>query len=309
MQMSGLLRQKVIAGFSIALVSCLSLSAAPAQTIDVQHAQGTTKVAAKPGKVLTFDLGALDTLDALGIPVAGVPKASFPAYLSKYESSVEKIGTLFEPNYEAVNAVSPDLIIVGDRSRAKYDELTKIAPTIDLSIDQTDYLGSTLKNIRQLGRIFGKESEAEVRIEKIENAVSSLKRAGAQAGTGLIVLTTGGKMSAYGPGSRFGMIHDAFGIKPAVDGLAVSTHGQAINAEFILKANPDWLFVIDRDAATGQGTGAAKAVLDNDLVAATVAWKKGQVVYLDPINWYLIGGGVQSLQASIDQVAKAIAKK
>lgn len=309
MPTSIMLRRNIIAGLSITLLPFFGFGTASAQTIDVRHAQGITQLAPRPAKVLTFDLGALDTLDALGVPVAGVPKSALPTYLSKYaHDSIEKFGTLFEPNYEAVNAASPDLIIVGERSRAKYDELAKIAPTIDLSIDQKDYLGSSLKNFRQLGRIFGKESETEARIAKIEQAVSSLKQAGAKAGTGLIVLATGGKMSAYGPGSRFGIIHDAFGIKPAIDGLAVSTHGQAINAEFILKANPDWLFVIDRDAATGQGGGNAKAILNNELVAATTAWKKGQVVYLDPVDWYLIGGGLQSLQASIDQVARAIAK-
>jgi iron complex transport system substrate-binding protein len=114
----------------------------------------------------------------------------------------------------------------------------------------------------------------------------------------------GGKMSAYGPGSRFGMIHDALGIKPAIEGLAVATHGQAISAELVLKANPDWLFVLDRDGAVGQGSGAAKRALENELIAQTAAWKKDQVVYLDPMNWYLAGGGIQSLQANLDQIRR-----
>nr|WP_230533391.1 siderophore ABC transporter substrate-binding protein [Microvirga roseola] len=281
---------------------------ASAQTIEARHAQGTTQVKLNPGKVLTFDLAALDILDALGAPVSGVPKTILPAHLAKYGQH-EKIGTLFEPNYEAVNAAAPDLIIVGDRSRVKYAELSKIAPTIDLSIDQKDYLGSAIRNIRLLGRIFGKEAEAEARIAKLEQSIADVRQAGQRAGMGLIVLTTGGKMSAYGPGSRFGLIHDAFGVAPAAEDLAVSTHGQPISAEFILKTNPDWLFVLDRDAAVGQAGGSAKQVLDNDLVAQTTAWKKGQVVYLDPANWYLVGGGATALQASVDQIGQALAKK
>lgn len=46
--------------------------------------------------------------------------------------------------------------------------------------------------------------------------IATLKTRAATAGTGLIVLTTGGKVSAYGPGSRFGVLHDSFGIQPAV---------------------------------------------------------------------------------------------
>lgn len=309
MPFSSVIRPQLIVSLVIALAVSAGFNAASAQSAAVPHAQGTSQVRLKPEKVLTFDLGALDTLDALRAPVSGVPKATLPAYLSKYDkASYEKIGMLFEPDYETVNAADPDLIIVGDRSRAKYTELAKIAPTIDLSLDQKDILKSAIGNVRLLGRIFDKEAEAETRIAKLEKSVADVRQTGSHAGKGLIVLTTGGKMSAYGPGSRFGLIHDALGIQPTVDGLAVTTHGQAISAEFILKANPDWLFVLDRDSAVGQAGRSAKTVLDNKLVAQTTAWKKGQVVYLDPVNWYLIAGGLTAMQASVDQIAQALAQ-
>lgn len=294
------------------VTSVLALGAVPtgaqADTIQVRHAKGDTAVPMRPKKVLVFDLASLDTLHALGIEVTGVPTARFPEYLAKYRSDqYEKIGTLFEPDYEAVNAAEPDLIIVGGRSSAKYEALAKIAPTIDMTVDPKDYIGSVTRNAQLMGTIFDKQAEAASQIAKLEQSVAALRQSASKVGKGLLVLTTGGKMSAYGPGSRFGLLHTAFGIVPAVEGLATTNHGQAVNAEFILKTNPDWLFVIDRDAATGRGD-AARKVLDNDLVAQTTAWKNGQVVYLDPVNWYLIGGGLTALQASVDQISKAITK-
>jgi iron complex transport system substrate-binding protein len=283
---------------------------AQAQDVKVQHAKGETTVALNPKKVVAFDLASLDTLSALGVEVVGVPTARFPEYLSKYGSDkYEKVGTLFEPDYEAVNAAEPDLIIVGGRSSAKYDDLAKIAPTIDMTVDPKNYVASVKRNVQLLGSIFGKQVQAETRLAKLEQSVADLRQQASTSGKGLLVLTTGGKMSAYGPGSRFGLLHSEFGIVPAVEGLATTNHGQAVNAEFILKTNPDWLFVIDRDVATGQAGGAAKKVLDNELVAQTTAWKENQVVYLDPTNWYLIGGGLTAMQASVDQIAKAIARK
>jgi iron complex transport system substrate-binding protein len=285
-------------------------SSVHAQALRVQHAKGETTVPSKPKKVLAFDLASLDTLNALGVEVSGVPTARFPEYLAKYGSDkYEKVGTLFEPNYEAVNAAEPDLIIVGGRSSAKYTDLAKIAPTIDMTVDPKNYVGSAKRNVQLLAKIFDKQTEAEAHLAKLEASMAVLRQEASKAGNGLLVLTTGGKMSAYGPGSRFGLLHSDFGIVPAVEGLATTNHGQAVNAEFILKTNPDWLFVIDRDAATGQGSGAAKKVLDNDLVAQTTARKKNQVVYLDPVNWYIIGGGLTAMQASIDQITKAITKK
>ncbi|MCB5177192.1 siderophore ABC transporter substrate-binding protein [Microvirga lenta] len=296
------------------LAGVLAFGALPAgvhaQDLKVQHVKGEATVPLKPKKVLAFDLASLDTLNALGVEVAGVPTARFPEYLAKYGSDkYEKVGTLFEPDYEAVNAAEPDLIIVGGRSSAKYEDLAKIAPTIDMTVDPKDYVGSVKRNVQLLGRIFDKQAEANAQFARFEESVAALRQEASKAGKGLLVLTTGGKMSAYGPGSRFGLLHSDFGIVPAVEGLATTSHGQAVNAEFILKTNPDWLFVIDRDAATGQGGGAARKVLDNELVAQTTAWKNNQVVYLDPVNWYLIGGGLTAMQASVDQIAKALAKK
>jgi len=283
---------------------------AMAQDLKIQHTKGETTVPAKPKKVLAFDMASLDTLNALGVEVAGVPTARFPEYLAKYSSDkYQKVGTLFEPDYEAVNAAEPDLIIVGGRSSAKYADLAKIAPTIDLTVDPKDFMGSVKRNVATLGRIFDRQAEAETQLAKLEKSMADLRQDAAKAGKGLLVLTTGGKMSAYGPGSRFGILHDEFGIVPAVEGLATTNHGQAVSAEFILKTNPDWLFVIDRDVVVNQKGGAAKKVLDNELVTQTTAWKQDQVVYLDPVNWYLMGGGLTALQSSVDQIAKAIAKK
>ncbi|WP_266036324.1 ABC transporter substrate-binding protein, partial [Brucella intermedia] len=112
----------------------------------------------------------------------------------------------------------------------------------------------------------------------------------------------------YGPGSRFGVLHESFGVKPAAPDLSTGNHGQPASSEFILETNPDWLFVIDRDAAIGREGNSAKQVLDNDLVRQTNAWKKDQVVYLNAQNWYLVGGGLGALHGTVDQLSQAFDK-
>lgn len=294
-----------------AVIALFALLGAPAQAQDiiVKHAQGETTIPLKPAKVLTFDLGALDILDRLGIEVSGVPSGSKPAYLAKYDASdFIKVGTLFEPDYEAVNAAATDLIIVAGRSAAKYPELSKIAPTVDLTGDARNFLASVRSNVETIGRLFGKEAEAKTEIDKLDASVAALKKKTEGKGKGLLILATGGKISAYGPGSRFGILHDEFGIAPAATNLATGNHGQPISFEFILETNADWLFVIDRDAAIGREGNPARQLLDNDLVRQTTAWKKNQVIYLDPVNWYLVGGGLSALHQSIDQISQAFDK-
>lgn len=280
-----------------------------AATVTVEHVQGRTEVPVNPRTVLVFDLAALDTLDALGVAVRGVPGGAKPAHLEKYNGPGHvTVGTFFEPDYETVNAEAPDLIICGGRTAPKYEALSRIAPTLDLTIEAASFLPDAWRNARLLGRLFGKEAEAEARLAGLEAAMDDLRAVARGAGRGLLVLTTGGKMSAYGPGSRFGILHDAYGIPAALPDLRQATHGQAISFEVLLEVNPDWLFVIDRDAAIGREGQPARAYLDNDIVRRTSAWQKGHVVYLDGADWYLAGGGLTSLRRTVDDLKAALAR-
>ncbi|EFM63689.1 iron compound ABC transporter, periplasmic iron compound-binding protein [Brucella sp. NF 2653] len=303
-------RQKIARLCGVAAMALALSSAAYAADITVKHAQGETAVPASPEKVVVFDLASLDNLDRLGVKVTGVPSGvPFPEYLKKYQGdNYAKVGTLFEPDYEAVNAAEPDLIIVGGRSAAKYAGLKKIAPTVDLTVDARNFIADTEANIEKLGQIFGKEAEAKAEAEKLNTELAALHEKAAGKGTGLLILTSGGKISAYGPGSRFGVLHDSFGVKPAAPNLSIGNHGQPISSEFILETNPDWLFVIDRDAAIGREGNSAKQLLDNELVRQTNVWKKDQVVYLDAQNWYLVGGGFSALHNTIRQLSEAFDK-
>ncbi|MDR2310822.1 siderophore ABC transporter substrate-binding protein [Pseudochrobactrum asaccharolyticum] len=294
---------------SIAAGAILFAGAALAGEVTVKHAQGETKLPDVPQKVITFDLSSLDTLDTLGVKVAGVPTIKMQDYLSKYAADdYIKVGTLFEPDYEAVNAAQPDLIIVGGRSAAKYAELAKIAPTIDLTADAANFVKSSEDNIRTLANIFGKDKEAEDALTKLNAKKDELKTLTAKSGTGLLILTTGGKMSAYGPGSRFGVLYGEFGVKPAADDIKPGGHGQPISFEYILEKNPDWLYVIDRDAAIGREGVAAEKFLDNAVIAQTNAWKNKQVIYLDGSAWYLNASGLTSMEKIVDQLIAGLKK-
>lgn len=304
---SSISRRFAATALALTLLAASLPSAACAQAIQVEHARGRTSLPGAPKTVVVFDLASLDVLDTLGVQVAAVPTGPKPDYLAKYQDAkYPKAGTLWEPDYEAVNALAPDLVIVGMRSGPKYDIVATIAPTIDMTVDAADLIESAKHRALTLARIFGKEAEAAERIAKLDAAVEAVRARGAAAGTGLIVLTTGGRVSAFGSGSRFGVIHDTFGITPAAPEIKAGLHGQPISFEFIRKVNPDWLFVLDRDAAIDTRGQPAKQLLDNELVRETTAWRKDQVVYLDAAAFYLVNGGLTGLQSMVDQFGAAL---
>ncbi|EJF76000.1 siderophore ABC transporter substrate-binding protein [Bartonella alsatica] len=298
----------------VAAISFATLSWANANTnvekVTINHVSGTTSVPTSPQKVIVFDLASLDNMNRLGIEaVIGVPEGKKPTYLQQFDDTkYEKIGTLFEPNYEKIAALQPDLIIISSRTQAKYKDLSKIAPTIDLTIGNQHALEEIERNVSILGKIFGKEKEAEEQIAKLKENLAEIRKNTQGKGTGLILMTSGGKISAFGPQSRFDIFHSTFGIAPATDKLTVQKHGQLISPEFILETNPDWLLVIDRDAAIGREGKSAKQLLNNELVQRTTAGKQNQIIYLDSWSWYLANGSLTGLHDTVQKLNEAFTK-
>lgn len=269
----------------------------PSGSVKVQTAHGEAVVPQNPERVAVYDLGAVDTLSKLGVKIGASVDAQRLAYLDAPLKDAVKAGTLFEPNYEALNAYNPQLIVIGSRmAKDKVSsELAKLAPTIDMTA-QTDNMKESAKaRIDAYGRIFGKQAEADALKAEIDKTFADAKAAAQGKGKGLVILVNAGKLSAFGPDSRLGgWIHRDIGV-PAVDeAIKEGSHGQPVSFEYIKEKNPDWLFVLDRSAAIGEEGQAAREVLNNPLVAQSTAWKKGQVVYLPP-ETYLAAGGAQEL--------------
>lgn len=292
----------------------LSAMTASAEEMTIKHAQGETVLKAAPKKVLVLDIPSLDNLDALGVEPAGVVGSNLPTYLQKYaDGKYLKVGTLFEPDYEAINAAEADLVIVGGRSRAKYPDVAKITPAIDMSVDSKEFIGSVKANITKLGDIFGKQEEAKKLDATIDEKVAKLKEIAPNSGTAMILVTNAGKVGVYGPSSRTGWLHTEIGFKPvAADIDDRFDRGDVVSFEYLAEVNPEWLFVIDRDAGIGRATDPGKAaaqVLDNELVHQTNAWKKKQIVYLDPQAAYIVSSGYTALTTLLDQVYNAVSGK
>ena len=276
------------------------------QELTIKHELDETVVSKNPEKVVSFDLGSLDTLDKMGVEVIALPKGgTIPSYLSKYEDEkYVNVGTLKEPDLEKVHELQPDLIIISARQAEMYDEFKAIAPTIYLGIDNENYMESFHSNAKTLASIFDKEAEVEAELKSLDETIKSVHDAAvATDKKALVILANEGKISAYGPHSRFGIIHDVLGFAPVDENIEVSTHGQGVDFEYIAEKNPDFLFVVDRGAVVADGgDSSAKQVVENELVETTNAFKDGKIIYLDPNFWYLSGGGLVSVAEMVKEI-------
>ncbi|MDO9405489.1 MAG: ABC transporter substrate-binding protein [Polaromonas sp.] len=318
--------------FTLLLTGCAH-TRVPAGPVRIAHAQGETVLPALPRRVAVFDLAALDILQAIGVDAVGVPGARFPDYLSAFAADkYPRIGTLFEPDYVAVRATRPDLIIVAGRSASKLAELNKIAPTIDLSTSTQTFIASVVQNILLLGRLFDRQAQAAAKSEQLLASVRQLHAKSAKAGKGLLLFAVGSGLNPQPAQTRFGILYELVGITPAITAAdlpapqprqpaaaagtpeaaaADATRARAAQAQaarlaqLLAQKNPDWLFVLDRPAATGGEPIAPKLLAANAAVAKTTAGQKQQIILLDAPTWYLVGGGVTALENSIAAISAA----
>ncbi|KAA0915254.1 siderophore ABC transporter substrate-binding protein [Psychrobacter sp. ANT_WB68] len=266
-------------------------------TIAIDTIKGKVDLAINPSPLVVYDMTLMQDLAALDVAVDGMPSGLHLNNLqSKVHPDPKGVGTVFEPDLEALNAMQPQAILVGSRMAEKYDALSSIAPTLDMSIDTANIYESSKQRLHDLGALFGKSDQAAKLQGNIDTLIDETKTLTKDKGKGLVVMVNGNKLSAYGDKSRYGFIHTVLDIPMADDQIADARHGQPISFEYLQKTNPDWLFVVDRSAAIGEDGAGAKAVLNNPLVAQTTAWNKDQVVYLSPDSYLAFGGYYQWMQ-------------
>src|SRR5699024_9030450 len=159
------------------------------------------------------------------------------------------------------------------------------------------------KNKEKDGKnLTNKQDKVKKELKKSEDQIKETKEKAEKSGEkALTVLANDDKMSAYGPKSRFGIIHDVLGVEAADTKIEASTHGQNISSEYIKEQNPDILYVVDRGTAIGEGE-PAKEVVENKVVKTTDAYKNDKIVSLDPYLWYLAGGGLEPVPKMIDEI-------
>lgn len=267
-------------------------------TVEITDVNGTVTVPVNPKNVVALDNRTFETLADWGIELAAVPKPVMPAdspYVA--DESVQDIGSHSEPNLEVIAAVDPELVIIGQRFAKYYEDIKKLVPNaavINLNFDvseATDTPGENLVNglkdaTISLGKIFDKNKEAEQLVADFDQAIADAKSAYNGTDTVMSVVVSGGNIGFSAPhsGRVWGPMYEIFGWVPALEvGGTTSDHqGDDISVEAIAQSNPDWIFVLDRDAAVSSTNDAVPAqdVIDNSpALQNTTAVSKGQIVY------------------------------
>ena len=286
----------------------------PSDTVTITALNGSGEavelsVPRDPQRIAMLDMASLDILDSLGLSDRVVGSAGTTLdYLQHVvtDEEVANLGTIKEADMEAVMACEPDIIFIGGRLSASYDALSEIAPVVYLSTDsELGVVESVRKNATTIAGIFGLEAQVEEKMAGFADRISALQEISKDK-TAIVGLVTSGGFNVLGNDGRCSLIGREVGFNNiGVDAnIDTSTHGNEASFEFVVEKNPDYIFVMDRDAAIAtEGAKLAQEIVENELVMGTDAYKNGNIVYLaHPAVWYTAEGGITALDIMLQDL-------
>lgn len=161
------------------------------------------------------------------------------------------------------------------------------------------------KNANTIASLFGLEEEVGSLMADFDSRIAALAEF-AEGKTAIVGLVTSGGFNVLGNDGRCSMIcrevgFENIGVDAEID---TSTHGNEASFEFIVEKDPEYIFVLDRDAAIQtEGAQLAQEVMENDLVKGTQAYQNGNIVYLaHPAVWYTAEGGITALDLMLQDL-------
>jgi iron complex transport system substrate-binding protein len=156
----------------------------PQDTVTVTHSQGETTISVAPERIVALSTSWADTVRAfdtdpvgIGVLTGYAPEDGRFPWQGDYEANPIALSLLGDPDFEAIAATAPDLILAdfSARNSSVYDRLSQIAPTI-APLSDSGYIDSWREQTRVLGRLLDRTAEADALIAGVEVSLADSRR-------------------------------------------------------------------------------------------------------------------------------------
>jgi iron complex transport system substrate-binding protein len=252
---------------------------------------------------VVLDTDKVDSALTLGVTPVGAARAGeltgWPTYFgADATKDIKEVGTLQEPNLEAIAALKPDLIL-GSKFRQEkfYAELAKIAPTVF-----TENVGKPWKeNFLLDGEALGQKAKAQQLLADYEKRAKALKVNRSLKVS--LVRFLPDHIRVYGPESFSGIVLTDAGVARTQFQLLEGKQDkrfERVSPERIADLDGDFIFV----AAYGEKAAAEQAkITGGPLWGLLSAVKAGKVQIVADETW-MTGIGVTAANKILDDLEK-----
>jgi iron complex transport system substrate-binding protein len=225
-----------------------STSATPATTTPAQAVPQRIISLSPTGTEMLYAIGAGDEVLAVD------DQSNYPPEVLQKPHDLSG----YQPNVEAIAALKPDLVVIGDDSSSISKQLE--------SIGLHTWVGEAAKSfddvydqIQQLGTITGHTSDAT---ELVTHMRTDIQAAVAAAPKGSTALTYYHEIDntyySITENTFIGQVYSLFGLRSIADMQEVSSDYPQLSAEAIISANPDFIFLADGNFGESPQTVAAR---------------------------------------------------
>ena len=234
--------------------------------------------------------------------------------LSDYDlksENVQKVGDFSNPNLESIIALEPDFVIMtsGSGGRGGDSNQTDLkaalaASNIPVACFQVTTFADYERMLRTCCDITGRDDLYEQNAQAVSERIKAItaKVPAGEAPTALVLTTFSGGTRVQASSTMTGAMLADLGVKNLADENPSLL--KDFSLESIIEMNPDYIFVMDRDAAIQtDGAQLAQEIMENELVMGTDAYKNGNIVYLaHPAVWYTAEGGITALDIMLQDL-------
>jgi len=216
---------------------------------------------------MLFAIGAADQIIAVD------DQSNYPA--AALDKPHELSG--FEPNVEAIAALKPDLVVVADDGADLTGQLGKLGIPVWSGPAPVKF-DDVYAQIEQLGAATGHIGEAAEVVGQMQSDIAAaIAAAPVMAGPASFYHELDPTLYSVTSGTFIGQVYDLFGLVNIADGVGDGNTYPQLNAEFIIQANPDLIFLADANCC-GESPATVAA---RDGWSATNAVKNGNVIAID----------------------------
>lgn len=184
----------------------------------------------------------------------------------------------FEPNVEAIAALDPDLVVIGDDFKGIAEQLTQLGIDTWASPAPTTIL-EAYDQIEQIGAVTGHIAEAAELVANMQADIAAAVAGFVPAGSEPLSYYHELDPTLYTvTGNTFvGQVYALFGLVNVADAAEPGNDYPQLNAEFLIAADPDLIFLADANWS-GESPATVAARPGWDQVAAV---KNGTVIVID----------------------------
>ena len=253
-------------------VASTTLPATTAAPTTVAAAVPTTSTVPAVSRIISLSPTATEMLFAIG---AGGQVLAVDDQSNYPPEALQKPHDLsgYQPNVEAIAALKPDEVVIGDDSSGLSKQLGALGLKTWVGAAATSFDG-VYQQIEQLGALTGHVADAAALVLKMQTEIAATIKDSPKPAKPLTYYhELDNTYYSVTKNTFIGQVYGLLGMQSIADTQGVSSDYPQLSAEAIISANPDFIFLADggfgespASVAARPGWGSLKAVTNGNVI-------------------------------------------